>query len=215
MRKARTLSILFLFVLFANRSMAQVSLFAGPQFTTAKYHIRNAKQDKEFKQGYMAGLRLITPVEGNLYFSPSLYYSRKGYKVSFNRQAVLPDSAALNNNTSYNTIAFTPLLQFNLSSAKSHYFVRFGPGVDVAFSGKETFDSAAGKQVNRPMVFGSLGYSPATAFANIQVGFVHSSGFSVYANYEHGLSNFNNADLGPMILQRVVGISVEWKLGRK
>lgn len=215
MRKARTLSILLVFVFFASRSMAQVSLFAGPQITTAKYHIRNAKQEKEFKQGYMAGLRLTTSVEGPLYFAPALYYSRKGYKVSFNRRAALPDTAAVNNSTSYNTIAFTPLLQFNLTGARTHYFVRFGPGIDVAFSGKETFDSATGKQVSRPMTFGSLGYSPATAFATIQVGFVHSSGFSVYVNYEHGLSNFNNVDLGPMILQRVVGISVEWKLGRK
>src|SRR5215210_2347361 len=111
----RTLIFLFFLLCSWNFSQAQVRVFAGPQLTTAKYHIRNGKQDSEFKQGFMAGIGLTTLVEGPLYFAPSLYYSKKGYKVTFNRAAVPPGLDAKNNNTSINTIAFAPLLQFNLS----------------------------------------------------------------------------------------------------
>ena len=209
--------LLFPFLLLCSWkiSQAQVSLFAGPQLTTAKYHIRNGKQDSEFKQGFMAGIRLTTLVEGPLYFSPSLYYSKKGYKVTFNRGAYPPGPDAQNNNTSIHTIALAPLLQFNLSKEKTHLFVRFGPGIDINLSGSESFDSTGNKHIDRSMLFGSTGYSPATAFANLHVGFQHRNGLSVFAHYEHGLSNLNNADLGPMILQRVVGVSLGWRLGRK
>lgn len=215
MRSPKALFVLLFFCFFSFASQAQVSLFAGPQLTTAKYHIRNAKQEQELKPGFMAGIRLTTQVEGPLYFAPSLYFSQKGYKVSFNQSAVLPDSAARNNNTTIQTLALAPLLQFNLSRLKNHFFIRFGPAVEINLSGHETFDSAAGKTVSRQMVFGSLGYSPATAYANVHFGYAHKSGLSVFAHYEHGLSNFNNADFGPMILHRVLGVSVEWRLGRK
>ncbi|HEU4901133.1 MAG TPA: outer membrane beta-barrel protein [Flavisolibacter sp.] len=215
MSSPKTLFFSLALFFLGQRSQAQVSLFAGPQMATAKYHIRNAKQDWSFKQGFMGGIRLTTQVEGPLYFAPSLYYSQKGYKVTFNRAAFPPDTAAKNNNTSINTIALAPLLQFDLSKDKSHFFVRFGPGIDVAISGKEKFDSSTGKSIDRSMTFGSIGYSPATAFAAFQLGFEARNGLSVFANYEHGLSNFNNADFGPMILHRVLGLSVGWKLGKR
>lgn len=204
----------FLFVLFFlfPQVKAQVSLFAGPQLTTAKYEINNGKQETDFKTGFMAGIRLTTQVEGPVYFSPALYYSQKGYKVDFNRAANPPDPEAKNNNTTINTICFAPLLQFNLAKAKSNLFFRFGPAFDVALSGTEAFDSTGNKRVERSMLFGSTAYSPVTAFANVHFGFEHKSGFSIFAHYEHGLSNLNNADYGPTILHRVVGLSLGWRL---
>ena len=202
-----TLSFMFIYGAVA----AQFRIFAGPQLTTANYEIRHAKQETEHKQGFMAGIGLTSQVEGPLYFAPSLSYSRKGYKVSFDRPGVPPDSAALNNNTTINVLALAPLLQLNFSQSKSHFFFRFGPALDIALSGREVFDSAGGKRVDRAMAFESVAYSPATAYANFHLGYEHKSGLTLYAHYEHGLSNLNNSDLGPIILHRIVGVAVGWK----
>jgi hypothetical protein len=211
MKLYKALLALPVFFFGSHAAQAQFRIFAGPQLTSANYEIRNAKQETEYKQGFMAGVGLTTAVEGPLYFAPSLYFSQKGYKVTFNRVAVPPDSAALNNNTTINVIAFAPLLQLNFSKSKSHLFIRFGPAIDVALSGREVFDSLGGKRVDRAMLFDPTGYSPATAYANFHFGFEHKSGFTLYAHYEYGLSSLNNSDLGPIILHRVAGVAVGWK----
>lgn len=195
---------------------AQFRIFAGPQITTVKYTIRNVKQNTEQKQGFMAGIGLTNQIEGPLYFAPSLYFNQKGFEVTeFNRPSMPPNEDARNNNITLRTLSLTPLLQINLSKAESHAFVRFGPGFDIALSGNEIFDSSGVKTIDRSMTFGSTAYSPATAFFNVQLGFALKSGLTLHAHYEHGLSSLNNADQGPMILQRVAGIVIGWRFGNK
>src|ERR671913_1785284 len=97
---------------FFTDTKAQLAVFAGPQITSAKYTIRSAKQATEFKQGFIAGMGLKTLMEGPVYFSPMLSFTKKGYKVSFDRPAFPPDSGALNNNTSIYTLEVAPLVQF-------------------------------------------------------------------------------------------------------
>ena len=207
--------LLPLFICCSILSQAQVRLFAGPQMTTANYSVRNARQETDWKGGFFAGIGLTNQVEGPVYFAPSLYFNRKGYKVSFNRPSVPPGASAKDNNTSINTIAFSPLLQFNLSKQSSHLFVRLGPAIEVAISGKETFNDGSNARTNRAMLFDPTGYSRATAFANFHVGFEQQNGLGFYVHYEHGLSSLNNADLGPIILHRVLGVGVQWMLRKK
>ena len=206
---------LFFILMFNGQAHAQYRIFGGPQLSSAKYSIRNAKQETDFKTGFMAGISSTSHVEGPLYVVPTLYFSRKGYKVTYDRQGAPPDSAALNNNTTVNTIAFSPLLQLNLGQAASNFFVRVGPGIEVNISGNEVFDTLANRPVNRSMRFGSTSYSPATAFATFQFGWETAGGLSLFTHYEHGLSNLNNADRGPMILHRAAGLSVAYRLGKK
>lgn len=215
MQLFKGLFFLSLFVGFCTSSKAQVRVFAGPQYATSKYTIRNVKQDTEFKQGFLAGIGLTTQVEGPLYFAPSLYFSQKGYKVtSYNLPSIPPNEDARNNDVTLRSIVLTPLLQFNLSKSDRFAFVRIGPGFDISFSGRETFDSAGVKTIDRNMTFSSTAYSPATAFFNVQLGYELANGLSVLAHYEHGLSSLNNRDRGPMILQRAVGIVVGWRFGK-
>ena len=209
---------LFFLMLFAGSwtiSQAQVRIFAGPQYSTTKYTIRNVKQDTEGKQGFMAGIGLTYQVEGPLYFAPSLYFSQKGYKVSaYNLPSIPPNEDARNNDVTLRSIALTPLLQFNLSKKESFAFVRLGPGFEKALSGREVFDSAGVKTIDRNMTFSSTAYSPATAFLNVQLGYELANGLCFLAHYEHGLSSLNNRDLGPMILQRSAGILIGWRFGK-
>lgn len=207
--------LLLCFCLAMLRTHAQLTVFAGPQITSAKYIVRGADQSTSGKTGFNAGVGLKTLLEGPLYFSPMLYYNQKGYKVTFDRRAFPPDSAAKNNNVTVRAIELAPLFQVNFSKKASYGFVRFGPSADFAVKGRETFDSLNNKRISRDMVFSFGDYSFVTLSANVQLGFQHKSGFAVFAHYQHGVTNLNNADYGPTIFYRVAGLSVAYTLGKK
>jgi hypothetical protein len=198
-----------------KNAKAQLTVFAGPQISSAKYTIRGTSQPTENEQGFMGGVGLRSLIEGPVYFSPMLYYSKKGYDVTFNKPAFPPDSAALKNKTSIHTIELAPLVQINFSKKASYLFVRFGPSFDVNLSGTEQFDSTGNKRINRDMVFSFGDYSYVTTSVNAHFGFQHKSGFTIFAHYTHGVGSLNNADYGPGIFHRVAGVSVGWKLGKK
>lgn len=194
---------------------AQLTVFAGPQMTSARYLIGDVKQETTFKTGFMAGVNLKTLLEGPVYFTPFLYYSKKGYKVTFSSYTFPPDPAAKNNNTSIHTIELAPLIQINFSKSANYVFVRFGPSVDVNISGREGYDSTNNKHIERAMPFGFGEYGYVTAAANIHLGYQTKKGVSIFVHYAHGIGSLNNADNGPVILHRIAGISVGWQLGKK
>jgi hypothetical protein len=204
--------ILFLFSQVTN---AQLTVFGGPQISSANYTIREVDQPTKYKTGFMAGVGLRSLIEGPAYFAPSLYYSKKGYEVTFNQRATPPDSNAKNNNTSIHTIELAPLVQINLSKSPSYLFVRLGPAVDFALSGTEAFDSSNNKRISRNMAFDFAVYSYVTISGIVQLGYQHKSGLTVFAHYGLGLSSLNNNDGGPGIRHRIAGISAGWRLGKK
>jgi hypothetical protein len=194
---------------------AQLTIYGGPQLTSASYSINGIKQETEYKAGFMGGVGLQSNIEGPVFFTPMLFFSRKGYKVSYNQRAFPPDSGAVNNNTTINTIELAPLVQVNFSQQASHGFIRFGPSFDFNLSGTEQYDSTNNKTTTRNMVFSFTNYSHATISMNGQLGFQHRSGFVAFAFVNLAVSSLNNADYGPKIFHRVGGIAVGWQLGRK
>jgi len=197
------------------QSNAQLTVFGGVQQTSALYNIRGVNQATEAKQGFIAGVGLKTLIEGPAYFSPMLFYSQKGYKVTFDRKAYPPDTGAKNNNTTIHTLELAPLIQFNFSKKPSYVFLRIGPSIDASLSGTESFDSTNGKHITQKMFFDFGAYGYAAASAVVHLGFQHQSGFTAFAYYQYGLSNFNNADFGPEIFHRIGGIAIGWKFGSK
>lgn len=206
-------SILVLFCLLTvAETEAQLTVFGGPQMTSARYSIRGFEQQTKYKTGFMGGVGFHTSIEGPVYFSPMLFFSRKGYKVTFDRPAFPPDSGAVNNNASINTIELAPLIQINFSKKASYGFLRLGPSFDFNLSGKEAFDSTNGKHISRDMKFSFGDYSHATISMNAQTGFQLRSGFTAFLFVNFGVSSFNNADFGPKIFHRVGGVAVGWRL---
>lgn len=194
---------------------AQPTLFAGPQLTSAQYSIRGVEQKTDSKIGFSAGVGLKTLIEGPVYFTPQLFYSRKGYKVVFDRPAAPPDSGAVNNNTALHAVELAPLVQVNFSRQPSHVFLRFGPSFEVNVSGSESFDSTNGRRANRKMPFSFSDYSFVTLSVNGQLGYQHQSGLTAFAYYNLGVSSLNNSDFGPSIYHRVAGVAVGYRLGKK
>ena len=212
------LLLLILLIQFVSYSQVKFVALAGPQITSARYVINDAKQPTSFKAGVMAGVGLKVPFEGSLYFFPTVYYSLKGYKVSFNQPSYPPTQVALNNNTTIHTIEIAPLFQVDLSSTPSHFFTRFGFSVDFAMAGREKFDTlntSGTGTMDRKMLFAYTDYGRYTASANLHFGYETSNGLMLYASYTHGIGSLNNADYGPTILHRIIGVTAGWYFAEK
>ena len=207
---------LIIFLLVSQVVFGQVDffLFGGPQLTTARYHVREEKQETGYKVGIAAGVGLKARFENRLYFTPSLSYNLKGYTVVLKDSAFPPAQVALNNDVMMHTMEIAPLFQIDLSGKPSHGFVRFGPVVDYAFSGTEKFDtlSTTGTPgtLKRPMNFDYIAYGRITASFNVHLGYESQQRWMVFASYSHGLGNRNNGDYGPRILHRLIGLSAGW-----
>ncbi|HET6993754.1 MAG TPA: porin family protein [Chitinophagaceae bacterium] len=197
------------------RSQVLFGVFAGPQLTTAKYSVEDIKQPTKGKYGFHAGGCLKVPFDNHLYFSPALFYSLKGYKVTFNRYAFPPDTAAINNNTSIHTVELSLLLQLDFGDQPDHFFLKGGPSLDFQLGGTEKYDLKTGGSVDHAMPYGFPYYGHYSVNVLLQLGYETKSGFMVFGQFTEGLANINNADLGPRIKHRVIGISIGKYFHRK
>jgi hypothetical protein len=192
-------------------SQNSYGFFGGPQMTTAKYKVMEEKQPTEFKPGFQLGATMKIPFDNQLYFGPAVYYSMKGYKVTLNNPSFPPTQKAINNQTTIHTLEIAPLLHLDFNKQPSHFFVKFGPAIDLAFMGREKFDTLAGAApVERSMRFAFSEYGRITAQAIFHLGFESRKGYFVFAHYAEGLGGLNNADNGPTIKHRIVGLSFGW-----
>ena len=207
MKKTILLSVLIAINLICN-AQSRFDIFAGPQTTFAKYTIEGARQSVRHKQGFQAGFGWKIPFENQLFFAPAGFYSLKGYKVEFNRFSYPPDTAATDNNTTIHTFELALMLQFDLSNKPSHFFLKSGISLDGQLSGKEKFNLKPTGFVSRRMVysFGEYGYIVGNLL--VHFGYETKSGFMIFGQYSHGISNISNADGGPQIQHRAFGISV-------
>ena len=201
------LAVFTLLLAFNMNGQINVGLFAGPQITGAKYTVKDKKQETELKAGINFGAQLKIPFENRLYFSPSIMYNLRGYKVNFNAASFPPDSSATNNNTSFHTVELAFLLQHDFKLEPGHAFIRFGPSLDFALIGNEKFNTSNGS-VDRNMKFSFGDYGHYLASAIFQIGYEHKSGMFFYGHYNYGLTSMNNADQGPKIGNRAAGISI-------
>ncbi|MBI1343422.1 MAG: outer membrane beta-barrel protein [Terrimonas sp.] len=200
----------FFFITLHGVTRAQVrySFFAGPQLNTASYKINGKKQDTKFKPGFQLGAGLKVPFDTKLYFTPAVFYSLKGYKVSLTAPSFPPDSLAINNNVTVHSFELAFLLQYDFSEDADHFFLRAGPTLDFALFGREKFDRSTGGTVNRNLKFGFGDYGHYLASGIIHFGYETHKGYFIFAAYNGTLGSISNSDDGPVIKHRIVGISV-------
>jgi len=186
----------------------EYGLFAGPQATGVRYMINDIKQESSLKIGVNAGFQMKVPFEGRLSFAPSIMYNLRGYKVKFDSPSFPPDLSAIDNNTSFHTIELAFLLQHDFNLEPRHFFIRFGPSLDFALFGNETFNTNMNNTVDRPMKFSFADYGHYLASAILQFGYEAKNGWFVYAHYNYSLTSMNNADNGPRIGNRAAGFTI-------
>ena len=200
-------TITLLFTITANCQI-EYGVFAGPQATGVRYMINDVKQESSLKIGINAGFQMKVPFEGRLSFAPAIMYNLRGFKVKFDTPVFPPDSSAVDNNTSFHTIELAFLLQHDFDLEPGHFFIRFGPSLDFALFGNETFNTNMNTTVDRPMKFGFADYGHYLASAILQFGYEAKSGWFGYAHYNYSLTSMNNADYGPRIGNRAAGFTI-------
>lgn len=206
---------LLIFSTVVSFAQVDIGIFAGPQITSAEYSVNSEKQSTSNKYGFHLGANLKIPFENKLYFAPAVFYSLKGYKVKLDQPSVLPDSLAIDNNTTIHTFEIAALFQYDFTTHVNHFFVRFGPSIDVQLYGKEKFNKKNNSAVDRKMVYSFTKYGRIGANMIVQLGYETSNRFFFSAQYSHGVGNINNADFGPHILHRVYGLSIGKYIARK
>jgi len=190
-------------------SQVQFQIFAGAHIASTSYSIKSAEQPTDSKIGFHAGAGYKIPFEGILFFSPSIFYAMRGYKVQFNQPSFPPDLLATDNNTTFHEIDVNPLLQFDLSKKPNHLFLRFGPSFNFILWGNEKYNLATGEPVDHAMNFSTTnGYGRYNASLLGQIGFEASKGFTVYAYYLRGMISMNNEEQGPSIYNSMYGITI-------
>ena len=194
-------------------AQVKIAVFGGPQITSAKYTAESKKQETTNKYGFQLGTTAKVPFENRLYFSPTVFYSLKGYKVKFNQPSYPPDSLAIDNNTTIHTYEVAPLLQYDFNMQSSHFFVKLGPSIDIHLSGKEKFNRSNNTTIDRKMVFSFTKYGRFGANILLQFGY-ETNGLFIAGQYTHGIGSINNADFGPRIWHRAYGISFGKYLGK-
>jgi hypothetical protein len=208
-------SILFSALLFASViCMAQVEVngFAGPRANTARYTIKNVKQNTGYTLGMEAGLGLKIPFDINLFFCPAIFYSFQGYSVDFNAPSFPPDVLAKNNNLVFHAFDIAPLLQYDLGKSDRHYFIKAGPSLEFVMAGKEKFDLQTGENVTRQMKFGREDYGHYLASFLVQFGYEHNENFAVYIEYARELGTMVNTTGGPEVKPRGISLVFAKKL---
>jgi hypothetical protein len=208
-------AVTLIFFTATGLTQIQLGMFAGPQVTSSKYTVRGERQSNKYKYGFQAGASLKIPFENKLYFSPALFYSLKGYKVTLKAPAFPPDTNAVDNNTTWHTAELAFMLQYDLSKKANHFFMKLGPSLDFQLSGTEKFTQEDNSTVNQKIVFDFTRYGRYAANMIIQLGYETKSGFFVFGQYSHGLGSVNNADNGPRIRHRVLNLSMGIYLSRK
>ena len=191
-------------------------LFAGPQWTTARYTLGpdNAKQSVTGKLGAVAGLGAKADFEGNLYFAPAVQYSLKGYKARFTGVSNPPDPQAKDNDVTMHTFEIAAHLQYDFSKNPGHFFLKAGPNLDIQVYGKEKFTKTNTSVVSRSIPFGFTNYG---RFAGgLQAGLGYEAGKKAYIQciYSHGFGSINNADGGPRIRYRYAFLTLGTYLGK-
>ena len=207
MRKSLLLSVTLLMTLLC-RSQVEFGIFAGPQATSAKYTAKGIKQNTSYKFGFQLGAGLKVPFDNKVYFVPAVFYSMKGYKVTYNRFLYPPDTTAKDNNTLIHTVETAFLLEFAFNDQPGHTFFRTGPTLDFQLFGNEKFNTMNGSHIDRKMKFSFGDYGNFAANWLLQFGYETSSGFMIFGQYTYGLASINNVDEGPRIRHRAFGISI-------
>ncbi|HYH16729.1 MAG TPA: porin family protein [Flavisolibacter sp.] len=215
MNKKYPLTTLAILISFSVFSQTLKGVFGGIQSTTAGYKVRDKKQSTSSKTGGQLGMTLKIPFDNQLFFSPIVAYSLKGFTVQLTDSATIPGKDVLHNDVTVHAIDIAPLLQLDFSKNPSHLFVRFGPAIDVAFKGKERLTYKNGKTADQDMKFGSTYYGFITSSAIVHLGYETKGGFFVFGHYNHGLGSMNNNDFGPKIHHRIVGLSLGTYFGRR
>ncbi|HRP55720.1 porin family protein [Agriterribacter sp.] len=196
------------FLLITVCSHAQVSygILGGGQQTDAKVKIPDGPRiPATVGYGFHAGAMLKVPFDKNVFFSPQILYSLKGFTVHYNN--MLQDSVTAAK-LLIHYIEIPAMLQFDTRSDGNGFFFLFGPSVSVAITGKERRTFIDNSEKQRPMRFANTAYGRFEMNLVAKAGYWFKNNVTVTGGYSYGLGSIVNDDYFARIVPRMITLSV-------
>ena len=152
---------------------------------------------------YRPGLRVYAlgriNLEGNIFFSPEVSYTMKGFKID------KPNVGVAQQEITVHYIEFKLLQEYTFMQK---YFAKIGPSIGGAIYGRDKQISTANLKSSKPLNFDFAAWSRFEASIDISVGAHFGSGWIAELRYSKGTSNIYDGDDGPRVKNQGIGISI-------
>lgn len=153
--------------------------------STARVYINDDKQVNQYKNGFDIGLQMKTAFDVNLFFSPSIVFSSRGY-------VYLPVNDSItkyDNRIQY--LDIVPALSYDFHPGKNILTLSLGPQISYALSGTEK------TTLNDTVTAQKMQFSIDENYGVVDLGFnigisYHFKKIFLEALYQGGFANINN-----------------------
>lgn len=183
--KQITLVLSCLVIAAAMQAQTRVGFQAGAVSSNLKVKAGDFSGSSKTRSGFTAGLFLEAPLGQNLYISPALNYVQKGSKV---KDDFIVDNLSLH-------FLEVPLNLIYAAKPGSSVFLGGGPSISMGIAGREkaNFGDGTGSETTKVKFGNGEDEVKRLEFgANLLAGYKTKGGFSIAANYNHGLSKLNH-----------------------
>jgi hypothetical protein len=172
----------------------------GGQMSTASYKDSTGlKKTTSSKYGIRAYWMGRVNLEGNIYFSPEVGYTLKGFKVAS------PESGIASQEITLHYFEIKLLQEYVF---KDKFFLRIGPSISGALGGTNKTVSNTGLRATGKLPFNFDGWGRFEACINLGAGIHFNNGWSADLTLSDGLTNIFDGDGGPKVKNRLVGINI-------
>ncbi len=201
----RKLIISALLIIITLCSSAQVNwmIRGGYNYSSARAMYLDTKRPTDPKSGFNIGIGLKSFFDYNIYFTPQLNYSMKGYSVSYGA-----DSSVAASNTTLHMVEFPILLQTYLNpNSENRFFLQYGPTVSLIVAGKERATFQNGTFEDRNLKFGSTGYGRWEVSLMGAIGIEMKNVYVASIGFNAGMTKIVNSDFGAKIKTSVISVN--------
>lgn len=138
-------------------------------------------------------------IEGSIYFSPEVGYTFKSFTVKNPASGVAEQEFLLH---------YFDILLLQEYVVNDKFFIKFGPSLAGAISGKTKSVSVTGLRSNEKLPFNFAAWSRFEATIQLGVGYHFGNGWTGELRISDGLSNLYDGDIGPNVKTRFVGVTL-------
>ncbi len=206
-------SLFFSFITICAHAQISYGILGGVQQIDARVKIPDgARVPAAVGYGLHAGGILKVPFDKNIFFSPQILYSLKGFTIHYNN--ILQDSVTASK-LRMHYIEIPILLQFDTRSGGDGFFFLFGPSASVAITGKERRTFLDNSKNERTMRFANTAYGRFEMNLVAKAGYCFKGNIVVTAGYSYGLGSIINDDYFARITPRMITLSAGYFFRKK
>lgn len=200
--RAITLAVVCL-VMFFQEAAAQklyTGFGAAGLYSTGRYKdTLDVKKDVSARYGFRTFWMGRVNIEGPIFFSPEVGYTFKGFTVKNPASGIAEQEFLLH---------YFDILLMQEYVLNEKFFIKIGPSLSGAISGKTKSISTTGLRSTEKLAFNFAAWSRFEATIQLGAGIHFGNGWMGEFRMSDGLSNLFDGDIGPSVKTRFVGIQI-------